>query len=349
MRIRGRINSGSIRTKRQKVEQLKRDYNFKGLYHFTDFSNLGEIFESGYLYSRNDCYRNNTKFNDGASHEVLDRAEINGRGIIKDCVRFYYRTNTPTLFCNEGVKSKEYCNETHIPMPVYLLFDENLIYDDYVVYSDGNATNHETKFGNSDDFFINMDWYLIFSEGPYGNYRGTYEEKKRKRQAELLSLKPISIEKYLKEIIFRCPADMMRAENVYGENDKYVVNNRLFSNKNSLNIKTEYLNNYIWAYNNFIRKNIISMCLFFQYFFDVRGKHDLKISIIYKDKTIKSVELYSYENNKSNEICCLKRITRERIAIEIFNAEKIKKVEIYINNCLYVEEFYNYKMEDDIF
>ena len=38
----------------QSVNVLKNKYNFKGLYHFTDFSNLKDIFEKGYIFSRNE-------------------------------------------------------------------------------------------------------------------------------------------------------------------------------------------------------------------------------------------------------------------------------------------------------
>ena len=45
-----------------------------------------------------------------------------------NCVRFYYRGKTPTLYNNEGIKLKKYCDKVHIPTPVFLLFDEELIY-----------------------------------------------------------------------------------------------------------------------------------------------------------------------------------------------------------------------------
>lgn len=143
-----------IQTKLDNVNFLKRQYNFKGLYHFTDFSNLRNILESGYLYSRNGAINKFGDFIDGADPDIIGKLNKFGRENIKNCVRFYYRPRVSTLYINEGVKLKQYSKDTHIPMPVYLLFDESLIYSNNVVYSDGNATNYNTSFGDTDEFFI---------------------------------------------------------------------------------------------------------------------------------------------------------------------------------------------------
>lgn len=48
------------------IQSLNQKHNLKGLYHFTDFTNLRNILDAGYLYSRNDCERNKIEFTDGS-------------------------------------------------------------------------------------------------------------------------------------------------------------------------------------------------------------------------------------------------------------------------------------------
>ncbi|SCI61398.1 DUF4433 domain-containing protein [Intestinibacter bartlettii] len=355
-----------IQTKLDNVNYLKRQYNFKGLYHFTDFSNLKNILETGYLYSRNDTINKFENFRDGADPDIIGKLNTFGRGNIKNCVRFYYRPRVSTLYVNEGVKLKQYCQNTHIPMPVYLLFDENLVYSQNIVYSDGNATSKYTHFGNSDEFFINMDWRLIFSDGPYSNYIDYSDtiqnlELKRKRQAELLSIVPVSIEEYLKKIIFRCPADMQRAINVLGSNDKYEINSELFSDKNDVN-DDRYKNNYIEKYDYFIFKKHFHMKMFFKYNLIYPNKFDIKADIIYSNNKAKTIEFCEKDYFKNKKIVTTnegKKIYKKNdfgkdiIAISInsnivdliIEGTNIKKVQVYINNFLYIEEYYNNENE----
>lgn len=371
MAISRRIRKGNriehkIETKVDNVEYLKVKYGFKGLYHFTDFSNLKSILESGYLYSRNDTIKKIGCFRDGADPDIIGKLDNLGKSNIKDYVRFYYRPRASTLYVNEGVKLKKYCQDTHIPMPVYLLFDEKLIYSNRVVYSDGNATSKYTTFGNTDEFFINMDWRLIFSEGPYSNYidctdRIQEMELKRKRQAELLSFSPVSLEQYLQKIIFRCEADMQRAINVLGNNDKYEIDSNLFSDKKDVS-QDCYRNNYIEKYDCFIFKKNFHMTMFFKYNLKYPNKFDIKANIIYSNNKVKTIEFCEndYYKNKNifkiddgKNICKIDDLVKNIIIIPINSNEvdlmiegtNIKKVEIYINNFLYIEQYYNNENE----
>ncbi|MDY4576248.1 MAG: DarT ssDNA thymidine ADP-ribosyltransferase family protein [Intestinibacter sp.] len=373
-------NINRITTKAEKVEQLKRDYNFKGLYHFTDFSNLEQIFKSGYLYSRNESIQKFGGFQDGADPKMINKLRDLNRLFVMNCVRFYYRPKTPTLYRNEGVKLEQYCNNIHIPMPVYLLFDESLIYSKDVIFSDGNTTSKYTKIDDTNDFFINkMDWKYIFKEGHYFEPGENYSdiekwERGRKRQAELLSLNPVSIEKYLKKIIFRCEADKKRAINVYGHSDKYEVDINLFSDKDLYGAeKQEDENNFIIDYD-------------IDYEFDENGKKNKIIFIVEYNKSWKdyktSFNIYDLEGlnlkDSINEFY-KKYITSKTIEYEPkkirgranlnfnknnnYNDKKILKIEgdidkfskfeIYINNFLYIEEFLKkenllkYEIDDD--
>ena len=233
-------NKGDFNNLKRQVEYLKERYRFKGLLHFTDFSNLESIFKEGALNSRGYCENNGIDFIDGAEHSVLDKAS----NYVHNCVRFYYRGKSPTLYNNEGIKLSQYCDAVHIPTPVYLLFDEELIYLDTTEFSNGNATNSD--IGDNAEFFTSMDWDAIFHNTWFESHERDYIVNKR--QAELLSTQPVPVS-YLKEIIFRCDADMKRAINVFGNDKRYKVDVGLFSDKNFKEPKYDCeRNNFIKTY-----------------------------------------------------------------------------------------------------
>lgn len=205
------------------VNILCENFDFNGLYHFTDFTNLGMIFETEYLRSRQECEEKRIEFLDAADQEVIHHTDYN----VKNCVRFYYKEKTPTLYRNEGIKYNN--KEPHIPIPVYLLFNIELIYLDSTIFSNCNAASRFAEFGNTYEFFTNMDWEKIFHREslPLEDCPEKWDII-RKRNAELLSLEPVSLD-YLNKIIFRSITDLKRAKNAFGSNSKYEVNNNLFN------------------------------------------------------------------------------------------------------------------------
>lgn len=107
------LESGNDRIK-EIVNLLRKEYNFRGLLHFTDFSNLNSIINIGYLLSRALCYAYDIDFFDTSIIE--DYAN--------DYVRFYFtEKNNEALSC--------------LKKPVYLVFSENLIDLDSSVLSNG--------------------------------------------------------------------------------------------------------------------------------------------------------------------------------------------------------------------
>lgn len=88
------------------VKLLKERYNFRGLLHFTDFSNLNSIINIGYLLSRALCYAYNIEFFD-----VTNNGDSN---YANDYVKFYFTE-----------KNDEALHR--LKTPVYLLFKEDLI------------------------------------------------------------------------------------------------------------------------------------------------------------------------------------------------------------------------------
>ena len=209
------------------INQLKAKYNFKGLYHFTDFKNLKSIIETGCLKSRAECQNSEIDFLDAANEDVIEHTKRD----IKKCVRFYYKEKTPTLYKNEGIKVDN--AKPHIPLPVYLLFDYELILLENTVFASCNAASAYVNFGKNFDFFKTMDWDKIFHRGSL-HIEDTPLKREiiSKRHAELLGLQDISLN-YLNKIFFRSKADYKRAINLFGENDKLEVDASLFNCNNN--------------------------------------------------------------------------------------------------------------------
>lgn len=327
---------------KQQVKYLNERFGFKGLLHFTDFTNLKTIFEQGYLYSRYYCENNIKSFVDGANHEVLNLADED----VHKAVRFYYRGKSPTLYNNEGIKLKEHCNQIHLPIPVYLLFDEELIYLDNTKFTNGNATNSEK--GNSALFFKNMDWDAIFHQ--------TYVEPEERsfivnrRQAELLSEDPVPLS-YLKEIIFRCEADRKRAINLFGNDSRYKVDLSLFSDKNFNEAhkeceKNNFISDYKIEYVYDINQNKTALLLKVKY-----QKPWKYYNTIFKIMDINGLNITEFRKNityKTKFGTIIKEsIDNNEIKILKLEGEPLKwfKLEVYVNEILCIEEFL---VKDDI-
>ncbi|WP_187355338.1 DarT ssDNA thymidine ADP-ribosyltransferase family protein [Paenibacillus tengchongensis] len=214
----------------QYVETLQTNFNFYGLYHFTDFSNFLNLFSvtlnpNQTLNSRNHCIQNNINFHDGANSEVIGHTNF----VVQDCVRFYYKEKTMTLYVNEGIK-KNHTNP-HIPIPVYLVFSTELLILPNTWFTDGNAASQYTHFGNDYSFFSRIDWAEVLNRSPLPLDEGPDKwEKKRKRHAELLSISPIPLT-YVNQIIFRTPADLKRARLLLGNDPRFVLNAQMYNNR----------------------------------------------------------------------------------------------------------------------
>ena len=131
----------------------------------------------------------------------------------------------------------------HLPIPVYLIFDEELIYLDTSEFSNGNAAKSDINGGF--EFFDSIDWNAVFHDSSIDHKERDYIVNKR--QAELLSSIPIPLS-YCKNIVFRSEADKKRAINLFGEDNRFSVDLSIFSDKN--------VNRYVnkpWHYNNFIK------------------------------------------------------------------------------------------------
>lgn len=307
------------KTDRKELEKLVRNlenkYSFKGPLHFTDFTNLKSIFDCGSLKSRAQCERESLNFLDAANHDIIEHTKVD----IKRCARFYFKELTPTLYNNEGIKEND--EKPHVPIPVYLLFNKELIYQVYTVFSDGNARSKYTRFGKDAGFFKEIDWEKTFNRGSLTGDTVIRWEYTRKRNAELLSIIPVSLE-YLDKVIFRCEADRKRAYNVLGNDYKYEVNRSMFNNNN----------NYIVDYNIKITKKSKSKSLKLEWSFNNYTYNSYKnryIIIAINDNII----IQNVELNFPNDLGLYWEITIENLPDE----ELI--INYYIDNVLCIEEY----------
>ncbi|WP_019229454.1 DarT ssDNA thymidine ADP-ribosyltransferase family protein [Sedimentibacter sp. B4] len=196
---------------KETVKKLKEEHEFRGLLHYTDFSNLSSIIEIGYLCSRALCYANNIEFTD-----VWDK-DIKAANDLKNCTRFYYEKK-----CNSRL---------NMDVPVCLVFSEELICFDLSVFTDGDADSIYTKFGTDNEFFSKkIDWETVFNIEPDDNLSENMKTSRRKKMAELIIDEPVSI-RNLKNIVFRSIADYKRACILFGKNKYYSVEPEMFFNE----------------------------------------------------------------------------------------------------------------------
>jgi hypothetical protein len=247
------------------INYLKQNYGFEGFHHYTNFNNFIKIMELGLLLSRTEAEKYG--FYDAAEKGVISRTQRIRSGVL-DCVRFYYKENTPTTYRNEGIKVDN--KEPHMSIPVLLLFSEEIIYYKDVYFMDGCGGSKYTRGTEDVETAKSFDWKTVFSRGEIFGDKGTREEITRKRNAEFLFYKGIDT-KYLKKIVFRCPADLKHAEAVFGENELFNVNSLKFHNRNN------YLSDYKFEH----KGDCVEVELTFIKGFDNNYMHELVV--IYDD------------------------------------------------------------------
>lgn len=227
------------------LETLKR-YGFEGFHHYTDFSNLGKIFEKKKLYCR--AKAEIMGFLDGAETSIINHTPEK----VLNSVRFYFKECTPTLYRNEGIKNQigvddEYI--AHMPIPVLLLFDENILFTEDIAVSNGGCGNSSSVITYDLETALKFDWESIFKRGGYAIPDEVTDEKSYKktisntRNAEFLFPEEISIDN-IKSIVFRCPADKKHAEFKFGTNKLFCVNQSKFNVKNGYPENRNYLYDY---------------------------------------------------------------------------------------------------------
>lgn len=216
---------------KETTKKLKEEHKFRGLLHYTDFSNLSSIIEIGYLCSRVLCYANGIEFTD-----AWDK-DIEAGNDLKNCTRFYFAQK-----CNSRL---------NMDVPVCLVFSEEIICFDLSVFTDGDADSIYTKFGTDNEFFSKkIDWNTVLKiELKEDLSENMIKILTRKKQAELIIDEPVPI-RYLKSIIFKSLADYKRACSLFGKNKIYSVEPEMFFNDKN------YIKDYNIVYNDKIDSNV---------------------------------------------------------------------------------------------
>jgi len=296
-------NKSEKELRHELLGRLKREYRFDGFHHYTDFSNFLKIMEDGRLLCREKARQNG--FLDSANRGIINktRTDID----LKRYVRFFYREKTPTTHNNEGIKKG--AQGIHMPIPVLLLFKDEIMYHDNIALSDGGCGNKKTEIVDVIKKTKNFPWGKIFckKEGPLCD-----EDLINRRNAEFLYHESIST-KYLKEIIFRSPADMKQAIFFLGENSLYEVDKRKFHNHN----------NFLWDYK--VKKG--SSIVYFKPVF-WRDSEDLE----------KSIEVLGENGRPLQTTYEWRRISRDgcsmEYAIDIPFLDEVRKIKYYIEGHL---------------
>lgn len=303
------INSVN-KKKRELLEMLVTKYRFDGFHHYTDFENFITIMKEGVLYSRKNALKKD--FVDAADQDIISKTDER----ISSCVRFYYKEQTPTFYCNEGIKVN---NESpHMPLPVLLLFDKKLIYLKNVKFSDRGCGKK-----NAGDILKNIDgalkffWDVIFKRGVrvdcmFDTHLGPIlfdkEEQKKMRNAEfLVEDGKIDIKENISKIIFRSEADKKMAEIFFGENKLFCVDRNKFFNETKYNI------NFLTKYNMLVTDDCINVNL--QFYRPTANLYKHKIKMSFDDKTI---EVEEFELKNYREVSLKFKLPQNK---RIINAE----------------------------
>ncbi len=279
-----------IESKENFIKMLKMNFQFEGFHHYTDITNLVEIIRTGKLLSRNKAME--LGFTDAADQYVLSHTYIH----IMNYVRFYYKENTPTIYKNEGIKVK---NEApHMPIPVLMLFNENIIFHQEIAFLSGGGGNPNSKFTKDISIAESFDWNVIFYRGPIPRCENCIvsigndtsgASITNKKNAEFLYLNEIKIEN-ISKIIFRAPADKKVAEIILGKNDLFFVDND--------RRKFNYTHNFLFDYEIVQKENDFIIALIFEYEFE---DYTHELCVHYHDKSTEKMNINSLPESRRTD------------------------------------------------
>lgn len=284
---------------KETVNRLKKEHKFRGLLHYTDFSNLSSIIEIGYLCSRALCYANGIEFTDAWDKDIKAANDL------KNCTRFYYEKN-----CNSLLK---------MDVPVCLVFSEEIICFDLSVFTDGDADSIYTKFGTDNEFFSKkIDWETVFKIEERENFSENMKHLKRKKMAELIIDEPVPI-RYLKNIVFRSVADYKRACSLFGMNKSYSVEPEMFF------IEKNYIKDYNIVYNDKIDNSVFILHFSTNQPVEESGNNEYKLYDL-EDKIIRSA-MVKFPESASMDF-----------NLEIMKPEVPVRFKFWFNGILFIDE-----------
>lgn len=304
---------------------LKSKGNFEGLYHYTDFQNIGGILSDWTLLSRE--LASKRSFIDAANLSVLSHTEDS----VKTYVRFFYKENTPTIYVNSGIKKDNAA--PHMPIPVILVFSPEIMKHDGVMFLDGSGSSSSTHKTDECKVACGFNWDLIFSRCPlpkpgnnigpvFGETNGV--KINNHRNAEFNYPSRISID-YVTRIYFRSPADMKHFKVLYADkiNVPCFVNVSKFPRRDGI----DYLYDYdIKFYYNHLRIGLIFKT------FAEGFKRELVVKFANDEENrYNLVSSDNYKNMRKLEIPESLPNYNYYLDIDIENRYPIKEITFYLN------------------
>ncbi|MBQ3390540.1 MAG: DUF4433 domain-containing protein [Firmicutes bacterium] len=229
----------------KELEKYLQKKGFEGLCHYTDISNLRNVFDNKALYSRHVAEEKGILVRNAADAEVLSHTQER----VKSFVRMYFFPNTPTVFKWQGIHSVEEPGIAHMPIPVLLLFDPVIMSHKGVWFLDGNAASTHTKWTNDvNEAREQFNWDNICERTPLRMEDDRFL-KIRQRNAEFLYPFLISAG-FIRKIIFRSEAEYKNALYLYGDNPLFSCDPNKFPDCPPFNDEEDkqYYRNYLMYY-----------------------------------------------------------------------------------------------------
>jgi len=159
----------------QEAEKLLDQYEIRGIYHMSHFSNIEKIIKYGIL-SHNNVEALYLKHEDISDNQVNDRRRRNEpiyNKPIHDYAPFYFNHKNPMLFRRINIQHEIAIIE----------IDRSAIYQYKGLITDGNAAAQPTRFFSGMDSLSQLDWNCLMAD----NWN-EIPDGKRKRCAEVLIL-----------------------------------------------------------------------------------------------------------------------------------------------------------------
>lgn len=173
----------------------------KYVFRFDHVENAARILNSGHVLSRMQANLDGVIIHDSAKQSYVRKLDPD----LQDYARLYFRPLTPTQYRNEGIRPRhEIRDGAHMPIPVFLLFSNQVLTLEGVHFSKGRlASKH--SIGSSFEFLKGLDFVNIYHNtyvDPLGYGSSTRPEILNARHSEILIKRKLGLH-YLKHIVCR--------------------------------------------------------------------------------------------------------------------------------------------------
>ena len=177
------------------INKNDKTYELNSLKHIVHKNNLENIFKFGLL-SHNEVYRNGLLIEDISMQEIQERRHLkmipNAIYFLHDCASLYFNNKNPMLY-------KRYQLQNDL---LILLIKPEIILNNNVYFTDGNASAKNTNFYCKKEELINLDLELLNSLNWFNNDSNIQKQNKRKMCAEVLVFPKVEIQHIFKIICY---------------------------------------------------------------------------------------------------------------------------------------------------